>query len=273
MKRGGCVLWISLVVLMGLACGHREEIEEFKAQWIKLKHKPIEEAKVGSEAPINAEIEVSQGISDVRLFIYYTAGTDPQEVVRMEILEPNKYFGSVPSQDRGTLVEYYIEARAGHDLAVRVPREEKQAGFSFYYKGIPNRPLLIIHIILMFVSLFVFLFSGYLAFKALRSRLVVLEIPRLVFMGAVLFFVSSFPLGMVVAYQTYGRPWTGFPVGNDITDNKSLAIILYWAAATFLYRGSVFKKDPARDLIGMKTLPYVYLVGVVLTAVLFAIPH
>ena len=85
-------------------------------------------------------------------------------------------------------------------------------------------------------ALLLFLLCGFLAFRALTHRRVVVDIPRLGFLGTVIFFISSFPLGMIVAYQTFGTPWTGFPVGNDLTDNKSLAIVLYWVAASFLYR-------------------------------------
>jgi hypothetical protein len=259
--------------LLVLACGRGQEVEEFKAQWMRLTHTPVEEAKVGRSTQVRAEIEVSEDIGDVDLLIYYTAGSEPQEIVEMDSLEAGKYFGAIPPQARGTLVEYHIEARAGQDLAVRVPGDEKTPGFTYYYKGTPNRTLLLTHIVLMFFALLVFLFVGYLSIRALRNRQMIVAIPRLAFLGTIFFFISSIPLGMIVAYQTYGKPWTGFPVGNDLTDNKSLAILLYWAAASFLYRGSLFRRDPARDLLGVKSLPYVYLTGVVLTVVLYALPH
>ncbi len=273
MKPAKILLLACIAAVLVAGCGQKEAIEEFKSQWIKLKHKPIEEARVGTDAPVSAEIEVSEDVKAVRLFLYYTAGDEPQEVIELEFLESGNYFAAIPSQRRGTNMEYYLEARAGRDLVVRVPRDVERPGFAFTYKGIPNQALLIAHIVLMFVALFIFLLCGFLAFRALRHRRVVIDIPRLSFLGAVIFFISSFPLGMIVAFQTFGTPWTGFPVGRDITDNKSLVIVLYWVAASLLYRGSIMKKDPARDLLGMKPLPYIYLVGVILTVVMFLIPH
>jgi hypothetical protein len=263
-----------LVVLAGtIGCGRKTEVEEFKARWIKLKHTPIEEARVGTDAPVTADVEVSPDVTDVRLFLYYSRDAEPHEVVQMKVLDAGAYFAAIPAQSRGTLIEYYVEARAGADLVVRVPGEKTGPGFSFYYKGTPNRILLIFHIVLMFVSIAIFLSSGYLAVKAIRDRKITMRIPRLAFLGSVVFFVSSFPLGMIVAHQTYGKPWTGFPLGTDLTDNKSLAIVLYWAAAAFLYRGSVFRRDPSTDVLSMRALPYVYIAGVIITAVLFLIPH
>jgi hypothetical protein len=265
-----------LLVLLALAlsgCGGRKEVEEYKATWIKLAHKPVEEAKVGVPARVHAEVEVSEDVPEVDLFINCKTESVTCPPIEMTMLEPGIYFGAIPSMERGTLVEYYIQARAGDILAVRVPGEGKATGFTFYYKGTPNRPVLIAHIVLMFVALFIFVICGYLAVRAIRDRGIRLQIPRLGFLGAVVFLISSFPLGMIVAYQTYGTPWTGFPVGDGITDNRSLAIVLYFTAATLLYRGSVFRRDPSRDLLKkVSTLPYVYLVGVIMTIVLLLVP-
>ena len=273
MKPVRILLSACIVLLLVAGCGQKEAVEEFKSQWIKLKHKPIEKAVVGTDAPVSATIEVSDDITAVKLFLYYTAGDSPQEVIQLEFLESGDYFGAIPSQKRGTDVEYYLEARAGRDLAVRVPKDVEKPGFTFTYKGTANQAVFVAHIVLVFVALLLFLLCGFLAFRALTHRRVVVDIPRLGFLGTVIFFVSAFPLGMIVTFQRYGTPWMGFPVGNNLTSNKSLVILLYWVAASLLYRGSIFKRDPARDLLGRKPLPYIYLFGVLLVVVLYLIPH
>ena len=273
MRRSIASFLALLLALAAIGCGRKAEVEEFKARWIRLKHTPVEEARAGAEAPVTAAIEVSPDVTDVRLYLYYSRDAEPHEVVQMKVLEAGEYFASIPAQARGTPIEYYVEARAGADLVVRVPGEETGPGFSFYFKGTPNRILLIFHVVLTFISIAVLLLSGYLAVKAIRNRKVTMRIPRLAFIGSVVFFISSFPLRMVVAHQTYGKPWAGFPLGTDFTDNKALAIVLYWAAAAFLYRGSVFRRDPSTDVLSMRVLPYVYIAGVIVTVVLFLIPY
>jgi hypothetical protein len=268
-RLGLCVILMAVVTF---ACGRRKEVAENKATWIRLSHQPVEEARAGLPTRIQAEVKVSGDVSRVELFIHCRTESSSCAPIKMTQLESGTYFGSVPAMGRGTLVRYYIQARAGNDLEVRVPAGNDT--FSFFYKGTPNRPVLVARISLMFLALFIFIMCGYLAVKAIRDRKSRLQIPRLGFLAAVVFFISSIPLGMIVAYQTYGAPWGGFPIGNDFTDNKSLAILLYFAAATFLYRGSVFRRDPSRDLIKqVSTLPYVYLVGTVLAVVLFIIPR
>ena len=274
MTRRDYIILLSLIAFTaGHGCGAKDVVEEYKSRWITLRHTAVEEATVGTEATVEAGIVTSTDIQDVGVYLYYGTESGIYQVAEMKQLEGGQYFGLIPSHPRGTLIEYFIEARAGDDLVVRVPREEQAAGFTFYFKGIPNKKLLLAHIILMFVSLFILLLAGYLAFMAIRNRKLVLHIPRLSFLGAAIFFVSSFPLGMIVAYQTYGKAWSGFPLGTDLTDNKSLGIVAYWAVATFLYRGSVFRKDPHRDLLSMRALPYVYLVGSLITLAVYLIPH
>jgi hypothetical protein len=267
---------VTLLVLVALGlsgCGGGKQVEEYKATWIRLAHQPVEEAKAGTAAGIQADVEASEDVPRVELFIHYRTDSVTCPPIGMTMLEPGTYFGEIPPMKRGMRVEYYIQARAGDVLKVRVPAEDKAGGFVFFYKGTPNRAVFIAHILLVFVSLFGFLVCGYQAVRAIKDRKIRLQIPRLGFLAAVAYFIAAFPLGMIVAYQTYGRPWSGFPVGDDFSDNRSLAIVLYFAAATFLYRGSVFRRDPSRDLIEqVSTSPYVYLVGVILTIVLFLIP-
>jgi hypothetical protein len=264
---------IAIVSVGAAGCGQRQEVEEYKATWIRLSHIPVEEAMAGAPVRIQAEVEVSEDVEDVELLIHCETETSTCGPIKMALLEPGVYFASIPPMDRGTLVEYYIQASAGDVLQVKVPGGGAET-FKFYCKGVPNRAVLIVHVALMVVALFIFIMCGYLALKAIRDRKIRLQIPRLGFLGGVAFFISTIPLGMIVEYQTYGRPWSGFPIGDSFTDNRSLAILLYFAAATFLYRGSVFRRDPSRDLIKqVSTSPYVYFIGAAMTVVLYLIPH
>jgi len=44
-------------------------------------------------------------------------------------------------------------------------------------------------------------------------------------------FLGGFPLGCAVSAYAFGRPWGGFPLGNDATDDKTLIAFLGWLAA------------------------------------------
>jgi hypothetical protein len=264
---------LALVVAAGASCGKKQVTEEAKQRWVRIAHAPIEEADAGGETPIQADITAGPAGSEIKAFIFYRSKGRPFQVAEMRLLEPGRYFGAIPPQVRGDKLEYYIEARTSSEIVVRVPAKQKAEGFVVSIEGKANRYLLGAHIAVIFVALFFYIFAGFLSYQALQHRRSLLYIPRVAFLGTAAFFIASIPLGMAVAYQTYGKPWTGFPVGDDLTDNKSLAILIYWAVCAVLYRGSLWRKDPSHDFLPMVTLPYVHLAGAAITVVLFILPH
>jgi len=261
-----------VLALVLAGCGRDKVVEETKTRWMNLAHEPIEEAEAGTDVTVEVAVRASGDITDPGIFLYYKSEQEIFVVVPMQRFEEGRYFGTIPAHKRGSLIKYYIEGRAGEDLVVHVPAEGKPR-FEFYFKGTPNRYLLLSHIVIIFISLFFFILAGYFGYRGLSDRRANLHAPRLGLVGLVLFFISGIAIGMIVSYQTYGKPWTGFPLGNDLTDTKSLAIVLFWLAATFLYRGSALRKDPSTDMLPGRTIPYVYMAGLILTVILFILPH
>jgi hypothetical protein len=72
--------------------------------------------------------------------------------------------------------------------------------------------------------------------------------------------IGGMAIGVFVTHYAFGPWWTGFPVGNDITDNKTLIALLGWVAAALALGRSKLEKT------------WVVLAALVTLAV-FAIPH
>ena len=73
-------------------------------------------------------------------------------------------------------------------------------------------------------------------------------------------FVGGMAIGVFVTHYAFGEWWTGFPVGNDITDSKTLIALVGWIAAALAVGRSRLEKA------------WVALAALVMLAV-FAIPH
>lgn len=56
---------------------------------------------------------------------------------------------------------------------------------------------------------------------------------RLTLSTLVLMFVGGMILGPIVQKFAFNAFWTGWPLGNDLTDNKTLIAVVFWAAAFF----------------------------------------
>jgi hypothetical protein len=73
-------------------------------------------------------------------------------------------------------------------------------------------------------------------------------------------FIGGMAIGVFVTHYAFGEWWTGFPVGNDITDSKTLIAFIAWVAAALALGRSKLEKA------------WVVLAALVMLAV-FAIPH
>ncbi|HEX9916860.1 MAG TPA: hypothetical protein VGB16_03905, partial [candidate division Zixibacteria bacterium] len=91
--------------------------------------------------------------------------------------------------------------------------------------------------------------------------------------NAALTFIGGIIIGAWVTHYTFGGYWEGVPIGWDITDNKTLIILLYWLIMLFLMKGTIFKKDGKLDLLKPKPLAIFTLIGVILTIFLYLVPH
>ena len=85
--------------------------------------------------------------------------------------------------------------------------------------------LLIPHILLMFAAMLLSNLAGLLAlFRRERYRgFAKMAVACLVLGGIV--------LGSFVQKSAFGSYWTGFPLGNDLTDTKTLVVLIVWAVA------------------------------------------
>ncbi len=114
--------------------------------------------------------------------------------------------------------------------------------------------VLVLHVITIFLGM---LFSARTGLEALwrGSR------PRtLALLTTFFLFVGGLILGPNVQKYAFGAWWTGFPVGRDLTDTKTLAAFLFWVVALIIG----WKERPVRGW---------YLAASILTLGVFLIPH
>jgi hypothetical protein len=90
--------------------------------------------------------------------------------------------------------------------------------------------LLIVHVIFMFAGLLLGIRTGLEAFNKNG------KLENLVFLTLAVIFFGGLILGPLVQYYAFGALWTGFPLGEDLTDNKTFLVVVCWIAAFFLQK-------------------------------------
>jgi hypothetical protein len=93
------------------------------------------------------------------------------------------------------------------------------------FKGDVPAGVLVPHVTLMFFGM---LIGVRAALAALLSRA---EARRYAWVTVVLIGIGGLLLGPVVQKYAFGAYWTGWPFGEDLTDNKTLAMWLAWVVA------------------------------------------
>ena len=138
----------------------------------------------------------------------------------------NRLETTLPHQPPAGKVEYSLRLHSGGETRVIPPG----GTIVLRFRGDVPAWVLVPHILLMFFALLVGLRAGLGAVLG-ESRpgrfvpwVLVLLIP-----GGLLF-------GPLVQKMAFGSFWTGWPLGEDWTDTKTLASVLLWVVAAFLVR-------------------------------------
>jgi len=98
------------------------------------------------------------------------------------------------------------------------------------YRGDVPAWIFLPHVLIMFIAM---LLSNRAGLEALDSQ----GRPyRYMIWTIVLFIAGGFILGPLMQKYAFGAYWTGFPLGTDLTDNKTLFAMVGWILAWFMNR-------------------------------------
>lgn len=158
--------------------------------------------------------------------------------------------GFLPRQPAAGKLVYKVHVvTGGQDILVG-----GEAPHIIRYKDSVPLWLIIIHVLVMFSGMLAATAAGLAALDKKRNP------RRFVLWAAALIFVGGFILGPLVQKFAFGVLWSGFPLGMDLTDNKTLILFLLWIVALIAGR----KGKPARAAV---------LAASAVTLVIYLIPH
>jgi len=204
-------------------------------------------------AEITSDCEVGLEVSDTevagRLLYQRFKTDDPWTEVAM-IRQDKRLVGSLPKQPMAGKLAYKVVLTDG-GKEVSLSGDES---IIIRFKGPVPTVLLFAHILVIFSAM---LFSTRAGIAALDKKS---DPRRLAVWTAVLFFAGGFILGPLMQKFAFDSWWTGFPLGKDLTDSKTLFAMLAWVVALVAGRG------------GRKNRGWVLAASVV-TLIVFLIPH
>ena len=174
---------------------------------------------------------------------------DPWSAMQMR-REGDALVADLPHQPPAGKLWYRVRLSRGVETIV-IPAGRPAA---IRFRGDVPPGVLVPHIFFIFLAMLLSTRAGLEVFS-----------PRPRFQGLVwgtlaTLFIGGMVIGVFVTHYAFGEWWTGFPVGNDITDSKTLIAFLGWIAAAVA--------------VGRSKLEKAWVVfAALVTLVIFAIPH
>lgn len=179
---------------------------------------------------------------------------DPWQRLPMRY-EGGRLRAELPRQPMAGKLEYEVELIHGGETVHIPPQEAAVARF----KGDVPELVLVFHVTCMVLGM---LFSTGAGLDALTGGAAALKtLSRLTFACLL---VGGLILGPVVQKYAFDAYWTGWPLGEDWTDNKLAVGALAWALATWRTRGAGPGRPAGRWWV---------VVAMITILVIYSIPH
>ncbi len=204
---------------------------------------------IGEDLPVTVRVQGTGEVGGAVSWRRYPSPDDWQDIPLRR--EGDTLVAALPAQARmASKIEYHVRLE-GPGQTLRVPAREAAVA---RFKGAIPLPVLLVHILVMFLGMAWSLRTG---FEALARRP---NLPRLAGTTLVILAIGGMFLGPVLQKYAFGVFWAGWPLGEDLTDNKLAVAVLAWAFAVWRLRCSSGGRWWA-------------VAATVVTFVIFMIPH
>jgi hypothetical protein len=175
----------------------------------------------------NYVIELKTGDSSIKgIFKWRRNYKEREPFTEVEMIGTDVLHAEIPAQAPLEKVQYLIELRKGQETTM-VPADKP---IIMRFKGDVPIWVLIPHIFIMFSAMMLSTRCGLEIFNN-KPNLV-----KLTEWTVITLLVGGFVLGFMMNYFAFGMLWGGVPIGNDITDNKTLIAFAGWVLAYYLIR-------------------------------------
>jgi len=140
--------------------------------------------------------------------------------------EGDQLMASLPQQPAAGKIIYFVHLEKG-TTSLSITGEKPAI---LRYRGDVPAMIFLPHVLIMFIAM---LISNRAGMEALDSQG---KPYRYMIWTIVLFVGGGLILGPLMQKYAFGAYWTGFPLGMDLTDNKTLIAMVGWIVAWFMNR-------------------------------------
>jgi len=178
--------------------------------------------RLGKTSILNVRIKGKEGFTipaETPVLLYYKRARthDEWEMVKGTVESQGRLRFTLPSQPPAGKLAYFLEI----DNATLLKDDPVVARFR---NNVPAWAL-IPHILFMYAVMLLSTFCGLLALRNDDRR------KKYIYLTLAALFIGGFILGPMIQKFAFGAFWTGWPLGEDLTDTKTLIAACFWIIA------------------------------------------
>lgn len=221
------LLWIASVILMALFAIYQRRTGPTYPKRVEIElNEKLYKFKLPRSQGGESDAEVAVVIPDETIVGYVKYGKYSRNVILPKTELEMRRVGDtlvahLPNLPPAGKYEYMVFL--GKDMQSAKPALEEYVRIRF--KGDVPTPFLIAHVAFIFFAFVLSLRTGLEAvFKGKN-------IFAYTFATTIFLFLAVMILGPIIQKYAFGAYWTGWPLGEDLTDNKSLVAMIFWIVA------------------------------------------
>ncbi|HPE86135.1 MAG TPA: hypothetical protein PLS41_02300 [Bacteroidales bacterium] len=218
------LLWVvSFVLMITIAVFQRTTGPTYPQKaTISLNGKPVQvKLPTSADNDKDAIVSIPDTGRTMRGYYFFRKFNSEEHWTRYQMHHENDaLIAELPAQPAAGKLEYRIFLKTdSHEFSIT------DDPIVIRFKNPVPEYILIPHILFMFLAM---VFSMRTGFEALiqgkRTR-------RLAGITTLLLFLGGLILGPLVQYFAFGDFWTGWPIGKDLTDTKTMISFIFWGIA------------------------------------------
>jgi hypothetical protein len=245
---------------------------ESAAEQFQIDHDAINRHSIDDDPEVTASVITPADTSSYLLRLLYRNETDTSHLVKPMGQVAGSYdlhSATIPHLLKGQSYYYHLELTTNEGRPItRIP-EEPGREIRLYFEGAPGLFLWAVHVGLMYLAAMYGFLSFFDAVTLHRGERKLGKLSHKVLMVAFFLLFGGLVAGALVSRSRFGYFWGGWPIGANQAHSMIEILIIYWLALPVLFKGTLFRFKPEKNIVSAGGAVVLTLTGVLFMIVVY----
>ncbi len=235
------------------------------AERFLIDHDAVRRYSVDDDPQVTAWVTTPADTASYSLRLLYRYEQDTNYIVSVMKRVAGSYdlhSTTIPHLFKGQAYYYHLELTTSDGRPImRIPAEPGRE-IRLYFEGAPGLLLWGLHVALMYLAAIYGFLSFFDAITLHRGERKLGKLSHKVFMAAFFLLFGGLVAGALVSRSRFGYFWGGWPIGANQAHSMIEILIIYWLALPVLFKGTLFRFKPEKNIVSAGGAVVLTLIGV-----------